>query len=76
MSDRTARIAEYDKLSPDEQAAHDREERIRELAEQATLPYRWDQELGTVTVSWDMPQGTRARDLAVTIKRTKLSVSF
>lgn len=39
------------------------------------LPYRWSQDLPTVTVMVPVPVGTKARDLIVDIKKQSLRVS-
>ncbi|EEB88229.1 hypothetical protein MPER_14057, partial [Moniliophthora perniciosa FA553] len=64
---------EYDKLSPEERQAKDAEDRSREAAEQAALPYKWTQVLGEVDITVPVPKGTRGRDLVVTIQKKKLS---
>jgi hypothetical protein len=45
-------------------------------AEQAALPYKWTQALEYVDVIIPVPQGTRARDLAITIGKKKLSAGL
>lgn len=40
------------------------------------LPYRWKQELGEVDIYVPVPKGTRGKDLAITIKKNKLSVGL
>ncbi len=45
-----------------------------EAAEQAALPYVWRQTLGDVDVTFQVPQGTRGRDLKISIGSQKLSV--
>jgi hypothetical protein len=40
------------------------------------LPYSWTQQLGDVDIVIPVPPGTRARDLAVTISKKKLSVGL
>ncbi|TFY72866.1 hypothetical protein EVG20_g129 [Dentipellis fragilis] len=67
---------EYDKLTPEERETKDKEDRAREAAEQAALPYTWKQELHEVDIRVPVPKGTRARDLQVVIAKTKLSVSL
>ncbi|ODN78022.1 hypothetical protein L202_05107 [Cryptococcus amylolentus CBS 6039] len=71
MSDKT-----YDQMTPQERTAFDFAERQREQAEQAELPYKWTQELGTATVTVPLPEGTRGKDLIVEIKRTTLKVQL
>ncbi|KAF8140309.1 nuclear movement protein nudC [Boletus edulis] len=67
---------EYDKLSKEEREAKDKADREREASEQAALPYTWRQELGEVDIVVPVPKGTRARELAVTIQKKKLSVGI
>ncbi|KIM21542.1 hypothetical protein M408DRAFT_333403 [Serendipita vermifera MAFF 305830] len=67
---------EYNKLSTEERETYDTAERQREREEQATLPYRWAQQLQDVDILIPVPQGTRARDLAITIAKKKLSVGL
>lgn len=38
------------------------------------LPYRWTQDLDTVTVSVSLPQGTRGKDCVVVMEKRKLKV--
>ncbi|KIL70890.1 hypothetical protein M378DRAFT_183451 [Amanita muscaria Koide BX008] len=67
---------EYENLSKEEREARDKADRAREVAEQAALPYSWTQELGDVDVTVTVPRGTRARDLAITIEKKKLSIGL
>jgi len=67
---------EYDKLTTEEREAHDAKEREREKEEQAALPYKWTQALGDVDLVIPVTKGTRARDLAISITKKKLSVGF
>ncbi|RDB28616.1 Nuclear movement protein nudC [Hypsizygus marmoreus] len=67
---------DYDSLSKEEREARDKEDRLRELAEQAALPYTWSQELGEVDVVIPVPKGTRARDLVIVLQKKKLSVGL
>ncbi|KAG9126523.1 hypothetical protein FRC07_003145 [Ceratobasidium sp. 392] len=66
----------YDELSNEEREIRDKELKAKEEAEQATLPYRWKQELGDVDVTVPLPKGTRARDLVVKIAKKKLSAGL
>ncbi|EHS63564.1 hypothetical protein PGTUg99_028530 [Puccinia graminis f. sp. tritici] len=68
--------AEYDALSPEERKAHDEAESEREREEQAKLPFTWKQSLQDVTLNIPVPPGTKARDLVVEIKKTKLKVGL
>ncbi|KIK05466.1 hypothetical protein K443DRAFT_640060 [Laccaria amethystina LaAM-08-1] len=67
---------EYDKLSKEERDARDKEDRAREIAEQAALPYSWTQELGEVDVTVPVPKGTRGKQLNVVIQKKKLVVGL
>ncbi|KAF7320373.1 CS domain-containing protein [Mycena kentingensis (nom. inval.)] len=67
---------EDESLSPEERKVKDDQERTREAAEQAALPYTWTQELAEVDVVVPVPKGTRSRDLAISIQKKKLSVGF
>ncbi|KAN0100572.1 nuclear movement protein nudC [Tylopilus felleus] len=67
---------EYDKLSKEEREAKDKADREREAAEQAALPYTWRQELGEVDIVVPVTKGTRAKDLAITIQKKKLSIGI
>ncbi|KAL7419221.1 hypothetical protein Q5752_006058 [Cryptotrichosporon argae] len=66
--------ASTDSLSKEEREFLDAKERAREREEQAALPYKWEQELKTVTVIVPLPAGTRSRDLTVVMDRKKLNV--
>ncbi|TFY82639.1 hypothetical protein EWM64_g1372 [Hericium alpestre] len=67
---------DYDKLTPEQREVRDKEDRAREEAEQAALPYTWKQELHEVDVRVPVPKGTRARDLNVVLQKKKLSVGL
>jgi len=45
------------------------------LIDQA-LPYSWTQELGEVDITVAVPQGTRAKDLAIVMQKKKLNVGI
>jgi HSP20 family molecular chaperone IbpA len=64
----------YDDMTEEERKVYDKQERDREAAEQAALPYRWSQDLANVTVSVDLPKGTRGKDLNVVMDKRKLKV--
>ncbi|WRT64400.1 uncharacterized protein IL334_001332 [Kwoniella shivajii] len=66
----------YDDMNKEEQDAHDANEREREKAEQAALPYQWTQDLNTVTVTVPLPKGTRGKDLNVVMGKKKLKVQL
>lgn len=67
---------EYDALSTEQREEYDKKARAQELAEQAALPYRWNQRLSDVDVAVEVPEGTRGRDLVVEIKRKKIKVGL
>ncbi|KAF7306880.1 CS domain-containing protein [Mycena indigotica] len=66
----------YDSLSPEDRKIRDAQDRVRENEEQASLPYKWTQELGEVDVTVPVPKGTRGKDLTISIQRKKLSVGL
>ncbi|GBC01841.1 hypothetical protein RclHR1_04350017 [Rhizophagus clarus] len=66
----------YDDMTPEEQAEHDRIAREKEAAEQAALPYKWKQTLQDVDVTVPVTKGTRAKDLNVVIKKKHLTVGL
>ncbi|CAE6335901.1 Nuclear movement protein nudC OS=Emericella nidulans (strain FGSC A4 / ATCC 38163 / CBS 112,46 / NRRL 194 / M139) GN=nudC PE=3 SV=1 [Rhizoctonia solani AG-1 IB] len=66
----------YDEMTPEEREVEDAKLKAREAAEQATLPYRWKQELGDLDITVPLPKGTRARDLVVKIQKKKLSAGL
>ena len=61
--------------TPSERARQDAEALSREKAEQATLPYRWTQTISDVDVTIPIASNLRARDLAITLKKTSISVA-
>ncbi|KAF7310865.1 CS domain-containing protein [Mycena chlorophos] len=65
-----------DSLSPQDRKLRDERDRAREQLEQASLPYKWTQELGEVDVTVPVPKGTRGKDLAIVIQKKKLSVGL
>ncbi|KAJ7596980.1 HSP20-like chaperone [Mycena floridula] len=67
---------DYDKLTPEKRKIRDDEQRAREAAEQATLPYSWTQELGELDIVVPVPKGTRAKDLNVVLQKKKLSLGL
>ncbi|KAK0541058.1 hypothetical protein OC842_000147 [Tilletia horrida] len=69
-------VEEYDKLTPEQQAEHDRSEREREAAEQAALPYKWSQTLDHLDLTVPVETGTRGRDLDIQIKKRTIKVGY
>lgn len=70
---------EYDALSPAEQASYDVSQRQKEAQEQAALPYKWSQDLDTVSFTFEIPGAsstpTRAKALDVAIKKTSFKLA-
>jgi HSP20 family molecular chaperone IbpA len=66
----------YDDMTEEERAAQDKIAKEKEDKEQAELPYRWNQDLATVTVNVDLPKGTRGKDLNVVMEKRKLKVGL
>lgn len=62
--------------TPEERARLDAEALEREKAEQATLPYKWTQTIGDLDVTAPIPSNLRARDLAVSLKSSSISVAI
>ncbi|KIW72255.1 hypothetical protein PV04_00462 [Phialophora macrospora] len=60
--------------TPSERARKDAEDRKREEAEQATLPYKWTQTLEEAEVSVPIPGNLKARDLIVELKKNHIKV--
>ncbi|KNZ61354.1 hypothetical protein VP01_1412g1 [Puccinia sorghi] len=68
--------AEYAALSPEERTIYDEAESAREREEQAALPFTWKQSLQDVSLVIPVPPGTKARDLIVDMKKSKLLVGL
>ncbi|KAI1138127.1 nuclear movement protein [Hypoxylon sp. FL0543] len=54
--------------TPEQEAAA----RAKEAEEQAALPYKWNQTIGDLDVSFSVPGNLKSRDLVVEIKKQKL----
>ncbi|KAI8073230.1 HSP20-like chaperone [Gongronella butleri] len=65
-----------DDMTPEEREAFDKQEKLREDAEQAALPYKWKQTLQDVDVVIPVPAGTRGRDLEVVLKKKSIKVAL
>ncbi|KAG0173634.1 hypothetical protein DFQ28_011127 [Apophysomyces sp. BC1034] len=66
----------YDDMTPEEREVFDKQEKEREEAEQAQLPYKWKQTLQDVDVTIPVPKGTRGRDLEVILKKKQIKVAL
>ncbi|KLO17061.1 nuclear movement protein nudC [Schizopora paradoxa] len=71
-----AEIEEENTTTQEEREAQEKAEKQHEDEEQAALPYKWQQQLGDVDITIQVPKGTRGRDLKVVISKTKLSVGL
>jgi hypothetical protein len=58
-----------------ERRKKDAEDRKREEEEQATLPYKWTQQLNEAEVTVPVPGNLKSRDLIVDLKKTHLKVA-
>ncbi|GAA5835889.1 hypothetical protein JCM5353_007731 [Sporobolomyces roseus] len=67
---------ETPEISQEEQKKLDLEAAVKEKQEQDALPYRWRQTLNDVTVSVPVPQGTKAKQLTVEIKKLSIKVGL
>ncbi|KAK9761813.1 hypothetical protein K7432_013015 [Basidiobolus ranarum] len=66
----------YADMNEEEAAKYDEEIRKKEEKEQALLPYQWKQTLQEVDIVVPVPEGTRAKDLTVVIKKNHISVGL
>lgn len=48
--------------------------RAREAEEQAALPYKWNQTIGDLDISLEVPGNLRSRDLRVEIKKKTIII--
>lgn len=61
--------ANQTELTPAEEAAA----RAKETEEQNALPYKWQQTIADVDITFSVPGNYKSRDLVIDIKKTKLS---
>ncbi|WYZ44059.1 hypothetical protein EsH8_VII_000495 [Colletotrichum jinshuiense] len=60
---------EKPELTPAEEAAA----RAKEAEEQSALPYKWQQTIADVDISFSVPGNFKSRDLTIDLKKTKIS---
>lgn len=65
-----------DSPPPEERKKADEEARAKEKAEQAALPYKWDQTIKDVDISISIEAKYKGKDLDVKISRNALKVSI
>jgi broad specificity phosphatase PhoE/HSP20 family molecular chaperone IbpA len=69
-------VEDYDKLSKMEREIYDKARADNEANQQAALPYQWTQTLESLSITLQLPPGTRGKDLDVDIKQRSLRVSL
>src|SRR5437763_1714570 len=62
--------------TPSERERADAELRVKEAAEQATLPYKWTQTIKDVDITVPVPGNIKGKDLDVVIKKQRLKVGL
>ncbi|KAI9846122.1 MAG: hypothetical protein M1838_001404 [Thelocarpon superellum] len=60
--------------TPSERERTDKEQKAKEAAEQAALPYQWTQTIGELEVTVPVPGNLKGKDLAVSITKTSIKV--
>lgn len=63
-------------IPPEEQKRLDAEAKAKELAEQAALPYKWDQTIKDVDITVPIEAKYKGKDLDVKIARNTLRVAI
>ncbi len=58
--------------TPEQEAAA----RAKEAAEQAALPYKWEQTIADLDITITIPGNLKARDLVIEIKKQKLKAGI
>jgi hypothetical protein len=61
---------------PEEQKKADAEARAKEQAEQAALPYKWDQTIKDLDISITIDAKYKGKDLAVVLSRNALKAGI
>ncbi len=62
--------------SPEEQKKLDAETKAREQAEQAALPYKWDQTIKDLDITVSVESKYKGKDLDIKIARNTLKVAI
>ena len=62
--------------TPSERAKQDKEAKAKEVAEQASLPYRWTQQIGDLDLTAPIPGNLKGKDLDVKITKTSLKAGI
>ncbi|OAQ62842.1 CS-like domain-containing protein [Pochonia chlamydosporia 170] len=65
-------MADHKEPTPAEEAAS----RAKEAAEQAALPYKWQQDIKELSVTFTVPGNIKSRDLVISITQDKLSAGI
>ena len=62
--------------SPEEREKKDKEAKAKEIAEQATLPYKWTQQIGDLDLTAPIPSNIKGKDLDVKITKNSLKAGI
>ena len=62
--------------TPEERKKLDKEAKAKELAEQATLPYKWTQTIQDLDLTAPIPGNLKGKDLDVKITKTSLKAGI
>ncbi|KAI9725944.1 MAG: hypothetical protein M1828_002272 [Chrysothrix sp. TS-e1954] len=65
-----------DSPPPEEREKLDKENKAKEAAEQAQLPYKWTQSIKDLDITVPIPGNLKGRDLDVVLAKTKLKVAI
>lgn len=62
--------------SPEERDKLDKEVKAKEIAEQATLPYKWAQQISDLDITAPIPSNIKGKDLDVKITKTSIKAAI
>ena len=62
--------------TPEEREKKDKEAKAREIAEQATLPYKWTQQISDLDLTAPIPSNIKGKDLDVKITKNSLKAGI